>query len=95
MATTRRLVLDVLKPHEPPLREFAAELAETETVDAVNATLVEVDRQVETVSVTVESEALEFDRVAAAVEDLGGSVHSVDQVVAGERVLDRVQTPQD
>jgi hypothetical protein len=61
MATTIRLVLDILKPHQPSIVELAntiAELCESE----VQVRVAEVDEMTETVVVIVEGPALDFSR---------------------------------
>ncbi|WP_456481396.1 DUF211 domain-containing protein [Methanopyrus sp.] len=95
MAKIRRLVLDVMKPMEPDTTELARSLAELEGVDGVNIVLVEVDRDVENVKVTVEGPDLDFERIKDLIEDMGGAIHSIDEVVAGSRIVEEVKTPQD
>ena len=95
MAPVRRLVVDVLKPHDPPLLEFARRVGDVEGVEGVNASLVELDNEVQNVKLTFEGEALAFETIEATVERLGGTVHSVDQVVCGERVVEDRPTHQD
>lgn len=77
-----RLVLDVLKPHNPPLPEFATKLSSIRGVEGVNITLIEIDKDTETVKVTI-SGKLDFPRIRSAIEEVGGVVHSVDEVTAG------------
>jgi hypothetical protein len=91
----KRLVIDVLKPHDPSTIEFARHVAETTDVDAVNATLLELDRKVKNIKLTLEGGAIEYDEIEAAVEDAGGSIHSIDQVVCGEYLVEDAPTPQD
>lgn len=95
MAPIRRLVIDVLKPHEPTLVQFTSEVTEVACVDAVTASLIELDQEVQNVKLTVEGETLELDPVVETVEQLGGTVHSVDEVSCGERVVEARATPQD
>ena len=89
MAPIRRVVLDVLKPHDPDLVEFTSQLYETGNVDTVTGTLVEIDENVKTIEVEIEGQDLEYGVLRRAIEDLGGSVHSIDQVVCGEQADDR------
>ncbi len=77
-----RLVLDVLKPHNPSLPEFATKLLSLPGVDGVNVTLIEIDKDTETIKVTVEGE-LDYGVIRSAIEEWGGVVHSVDEVAAG------------
>jgi hypothetical protein len=95
MAPVRRLVIDVLKPHDPPLVEFATQITETEKVDAATASLIELDKEVQNVKLTVEGASLTLDAVEETVEHLGGTVHSIDEVACGEYVVEDRQTPQD
>jgi len=87
MAPVRRIVLDVLKPHEPELVGFTERLADLDGVDAVDASLIELDREVQNVRLAVEGESLDYEAIRDAVRDLGGTVHSVDGVACGEYVL--------
>ncbi len=95
MTRVRRIVLDVLKPHDPSLLEFATHVTEARSVDAATASLIELDQEVQNVTVTVEGEALAYDAIKAAIEDLGGTVHSIDHVACGEYVVDDQQPNQD
>jgi hypothetical protein len=95
MAPVRRLVVDVLKPHDPPLLEFARRTGDVEGVEGVSASLIELDNEVQNVKLTFEGETLDFDDIEATVERLGGTIHSVDQVACGERVVEDRPTHQD
>ncbi|AKU08836.1 MULTISPECIES: DUF211 domain-containing protein [Haloferax] len=95
MAPIRRLVLDVLKPHSPSTVEFAREVADAAGVAGVNATLLETDREVQNLRLVVEGEAVDDDEVERRIRDLGGTVHSVDEVVAGETLVEYRDQPQD
>ncbi|MEF8840571.1 MAG: DUF211 domain-containing protein [Haloarculaceae archaeon] len=95
MVPVRRLVVDVLKPHDPPLLEFARRVGDAEGVEGISASLIELDNEVQNVKLTFEGEALAFEEIEAAVERLGGTVHSVDQVACGERVVEDRPTHQD
>jgi len=95
MATLRRVVLDVLKPHEPTMLAFAEHVADVESVDAVSTSLIELDQEVQNVKITAEGSTIEYDAVKDAIDGLGGTVHSIDQVAFGEYVVDEHDTPQD
>jgi len=94
MAKIQRMVLDVLKPHEPPMLDFTQALAELEFVEGVNISLVEVDEKVRNIKITVEGN-IDFEEVKEVIQEEGGSIHSVDQVVAGEELVEQINTPQD
>jgi hypothetical protein len=95
MEPVRRLVLDVLKPHDPSTVDFTRRLASIDGVAALNATLVETDREVQNLKLTVEGEDVDYGALEESIRDLGGNVHSVDRVVAGDRVIEERRTPQD
>ena len=95
MANIRRLVLDTLKPHEPGIVELAAELGDIEGVAAVNISIYELDRKVENAKITIEGENVPFKLVSEVIEEMGGSIHSVDEVVAGKIIIEDAATLQD
>jgi len=85
MVLVKRLVLDVLKPHQPNALEFSQALAKAGGDYRVCITVLEVDEQTETLKVVVEGDAIDFDAVQSGISDLGGSLHSIDEVeVHGE-----------
>ena len=91
----KRLVLDVLKPHMPGIVELAEELSRLPEVSGVNVSLSEVDQETDTVKIVIEGTAIDFDNVRATLSGFDAVVHSVDNVVAGQRILEDVETPQD
>lgn len=95
MAPTRRVVFDLLKPHDPSMLELADRIADLDGIDGVNATLIELDREVQNVKLTVEGTDVDFDAVEEVIADMGASPHSIDQVIAGEQLVEDVRTPQD
>ncbi len=78
-----RIVLDVLKPHSPSLPEFARQIGQIEGVKGVDVDLFEIDKETETLKVTIDGE-LDYTKIKSQIEDWGGVIHSVDEVVAGE-----------
>jgi hypothetical protein len=95
MGKIRRLVLDALKPHEPSIIDMAEELSELDGVSAVNISIYEIDRKVENAKITMEGEDISYTLVLEVVNEMGGVVHSVDEVVAGSRIIDDAPTLQD
>jgi len=51
-------------------------------VDGANVTLIEIDKETETLKVTIDGE-LDYRAVRSAIDECGGVIHSVDEVVAG------------
>lgn len=94
MANIRRLVLDTLKPHEPSIIALATELSDLEGVGAVNISIYEMDRKVENAKITIEGEDISYESVTQVIEDMGGAIHSIDEVVAGKRIIDDAVTLQ-
>ena len=85
MAVTSKLVLDILKPHQPSIIVLAHAIAEL-GVSQVQVNVIEMDEMTETVTLIVEGPALDFDDLAAAIKDFGASLHSIDGVVVtGDR----------
>jgi hypothetical protein len=95
MAAIRRLVIDVLKPHDPPLLEFTDQIAGAESVEGVTSSLIELDQEVQNIKLTFEGNDLDFTSIEETIENLGGSVHSVDQVACGDYVVTDRRTLQD
>lgn len=95
MGQIRRLVLDVLKPHHPSILDMADRLSDLAGVEAVNISLYEIDLKVENVKVTIEGRNIIYDQVVSVIEGNGGTVHSLDEVVAGSIIIDDADTLQD
>ena len=91
----RRLVLDMLKPLAPSLIEVSKALAGIKGIEAVNLIVYEMDRETETIKATIEGDDIDFEKIKEVIEKFGAVVHSVDAVVAGEKVIEETETPQD
>ena len=77
----KNLVLDVLKPHSPPLPEFASFLTELDGIEKVEITLVEMDEKTESLKVVLSGSAIEYEALKEHVGKQGAVIHSVDHVV--------------
>lgn len=95
MSDIRRLVLDVLKPHHPSIVELSRRLSVLDGVSGVNCTLEEVDQETESIKITIEGNAIDFEVVEQAISESGAVIHSVDSVSAGKKLVEEVETPQD
>lgn len=91
----RRLVLDTLKPMEPTIIEMAKMISMQEGVSAVNISIAEIDLKVENAKITIEGDDIDYDTMQNLIEDMGGSIHSIDEVVAGKMIIDDAATLQD
>ncbi len=95
MGKMRRLVLDTLKPHEPSIIEWADQLSELSGITAVNISIYEMDRKVENAKITIEGEDISYSIVEEIINEMGGAIHSIDEVVAGKEIIDDAATLQD
>jgi hypothetical protein len=84
----RRLVIDVLMPLEPPIIFYAQKISGLRNTDGVNVHVIEIDERTRTVEMTVEGDDLSFEEIKNVIEELGGSVHSIDRVAAGTRIVE-------
>ena len=91
----RRLVLDVLKPHNPSVVELSEALSHLEGVEGVNVIIYEIDQKVENAKVIIAGGSIDFESIKKRLEEMGATIHSVDEVAAGKRIVEEVKTPQD
>jgi len=82
MAQIKRLVLDVLKPRHPNIIDFASAIAELGVGYHTVVSVDEVDDKTESVMLSVEGESLDFEAIQEAINALGGSLHSIDEIEA-------------
>lgn len=95
MGSIRRLVLDTLKPHDPSIIEMAQTLSDRPGIEAVNISIYEMDRKVENAKITIEGNNINYEEILQIITDMGGAIHSIDEVVAGKMIIDDASTPQD
>jgi hypothetical protein len=91
----RRLVLDVLKPHEPSKLILARRLSLLKGVEGVNLSLYELDQETENIKITIEGNDLNYDEIRDVIEEHGAVIHSVDEIAAGKKLVEEVETLQD
>ena len=91
----RRLILDVLKPHKPNVVEVSEALSHLEGVEGVNIIINEIDQKVENAKVIVAGSSISFEAIRKKLEEFGATIHSIDEVAAGKRIIEEVKTPQD
>ena len=80
MVLVKRIVLDVLKPHQPNALDFSQAIAEVGSDYHVHLDVIEVDEKTETVRVTIGGAAIDFEAIKSIIASLGGSLHSIDEV---------------
>jgi hypothetical protein len=88
----KRLVLDVDKAiNRPTLIELAAAIEGVDGVEGFNITVTEIDIETVGTDVTVEGEAIDYPGLCKAIEATGAVVHSIDELAAGSRLVERVK----
>ncbi len=80
MVSVKRVVLDVLKPHQPNALDFSRAIAGTGEDYSVHLTVLEMDEKTETLQVEVTGYAIDFEKIQSTITELGGSLHSIDEV---------------
>ena len=75
------IVLDVLKPHQPPLPEFAAFVGELPGIKRVDVSVVEMDEKTESLKIIIDGTKLDYEALRSHMARQGAVIHSVDQVV--------------
>lgn len=87
----RRLQMDVDKAiARPDLLDLAEAIDAVSGVEAVNITVAEIDIETMGMEVTVEGEFIDLPGLIRAIEKTGAALHSIDEIVAGTRIIDRV-----
>ena len=95
MSSIKRIILDVVKPHKPSILEIANKIGDLAGISGVNISLDEMDERTESIKITIEGGDIEYVNVEKVLTDYGASIHSIDQVSAGIRIVEEVNTPQD
>ena len=91
----RRLVLDVLKPYDPELHILSKILLrKCQNIQGINITVYEMDKQTQNVKIIIEGLSLDYEEIADVLIKNNCVVHSLDQVVAGEKIIEDIDTPQ-
>ena len=80
MVLVKKVVLDVLKPHQPNALEFSRAIADVGDDYHVCLTVVEMDEKTETLQLEIEGDSVDMDAIESAISSLGASLHSIDQV---------------
>lgn len=80
MSNLKKIVLDVLKPHHPTGLEFSMALSDSLGGCRIRLKVEEMDEKTESVMVEITGDNVDFEAVSAKISDLGGSIHSIDEV---------------
>jgi hypothetical protein len=95
LSKIKRIILDVLKPHKPSILEIADRLGDLDGISGVNISLEEIDTNTHSVKITIEGIDINYKKVEETILDCGASIHSIDGVSAGMKIVEEVETPQD
>lgn len=80
MVSVKRVVLDVLKPHQPNAVDFSRAIADVGDGYRVCLTVVEIDENTETLQLEIEGDSVDLEAVESTITGMGASLHSIDQV---------------
>jgi len=87
----RRVLLDVDKAiQRPEIIEIADAIDSAPGVAGLNITVTEIDVQTVGMDVTVEGDNIDLGALFRAIESTGAVVHSIDELAAGERLVERI-----
>jgi hypothetical protein len=87
----RRLLLDVDKAvARPSILEIAKAIQACSGVEAFNITVSDIDIETVGMDVTIEGSGLDYDEIAGSIEHTGAVVHGIEQVAAGDRIVERI-----
>lgn len=88
----RRLLLDVDKAlKRPSLLEIGQAIEGVAGVDGLNITVTSIDTETVGMDVTIVGNNLDYEAIETAIEKTGAVVHSIDELVAGTRMIDRIK----
>lgn len=87
----RRPQLDVDKAvHRPDLLELAEAIDSVPGVEALNITVTGIDIETVGTEVTVAGDNIDIRALTEAIEKSGAALHSIDEIVVGNRIIERV-----
>jgi len=76
-----RLVLDVLKPHNPNIIEFSKGISQLKGIKKVDSSVLEVDVETESIKIVIDGNDLDVSKIEEVIKRLGGAIHSIDEVI--------------
>lgn len=87
----RRLLLDVDKAlARPPILEIADAIERVPNVEGANITVTSIDVETVGMDVTIVGTDLDYAAIVDAIEKTGAVVHSIDEIVVGKRLVERI-----
>ncbi len=76
---------------KPSIVEIAVAIEAVPNVEGVNITVTEIDVETIGMDVTIEGNGLDYDLLVKAIESTGAVVHSIDQLISGKRMVERIK----
>jgi hypothetical protein len=67
--TIKKVVLDVLKPHQPTITELSSRIVSCNGANRVNVSLAEIDQNTESIKVVVEGSDINLETIRNCIED--------------------------
>jgi hypothetical protein len=87
----RRLQLDIDKARaRPDLLDLAEAIDGVSGVNALNVTVTDIDIETVGLEVTVVGDGIDVGALITAIEKTGAAVHSIDELVVGDQIIERV-----
>lgn len=87
MPQVKRIVLDVLKPHQPNALEFAKAISLAVPNCRVTLKVSEIDERTASTIIIIEAGSIDFEGIEQTISSMGGAVHSIDEVeVVGQPI---------
>lgn len=88
----RRITMDVDKAiKRPDLLELAEAIDRVAGVTAFNITVGDIDIETVGMDITVEGGNIDVPALIAAIEGAGAAVHSLDEIIVGDRIVEHVK----
>ena len=88
----RRVVLDVDKSlNRPTLVDLVESIEKVSGVEAVNVSVTEMDMETMGTNITIEGANINYQELINTIEDSGAVIHSVDEIVAGKRIIESIR----
>lgn len=81
------IVLDVLKLHKPSIIDFSNEINTCQKGLSINIRVIEMDERTETIQLIIMGNNLKYKKIKEAIEVMGASVHSIDEVCMGSELI--------
>lgn len=84
----RQVMMDVDKSTQrPSLIEIAEAIEQEKGVEGLSIVVTEIDMETVGMEITVEGDGMVYEELVAAIEKTGAVVHSLDQVLAGKKMI--------